>query len=65
MTTLESEVLAALRRPAGRLLYPETIAAILQRPRPEIDQAVASLRAQRLACRAASGQWYARRGGWS
>lgn len=59
MTTLETEVLDALRQPS-RLLYPETLAAILQRPRPEIDQAVESLRVQRLASRNRCGQWAAR-----
>lgn len=61
MTPLESEVRDVLR-PRGRLLYPETIAAILQRPRAEIDKAVEGLRAQHLAARNRCGQWYADRG---
>ena len=60
MTKLETEVLDALRQPS-RLLYPETLAAILQRPRPEIDQAVKSLRAQKLVDRNKCGQWRALR----
>lgn len=61
MTSLESEVLDALR-PSGRLLLPETLAAILDRPVSEIDRAVASLRTQQLAFRNRCGQWYAYRG---
>ncbi|MEV4155389.1 hypothetical protein AB0J48_20400 [Nocardia salmonicida] len=60
MTALESDVLDVLRQP-GRLLYPETIAAILQQPRPDIDQAVESLRTQRLAVPNRCGQWMANR----
>lgn len=58
MTTLESDVLQALI-PRGRLLYPETLAAILHRPRPEIDQAVESSRTQQLAWPNRRGQWQA------
>ncbi|WP_446224998.1 hypothetical protein ACTWPB_07730 [Nocardia sp. IBHARD005] len=60
MTALESEVLEALT-PTTRLLRPETLAAILQRPRAEIDKASKALRAQGLVGRNASGQWYAYR----
>lgn len=60
MTKLEIEVLDALRQPS-RLLYPETLAAILQRPRPEIDQAVESLHAQKLVRPNRCGQWQAAR----
>ncbi|MFC5791779.1 hypothetical protein ACFPPE_18195 [Agromyces tardus] len=60
MTTLESAVFDTLH-PTTRLLYPETIAAILQRPVAEINQAVKSLRAKRLAMRNACGQWSAYR----
>ncbi|MFD6224356.1 hypothetical protein [Nocardia asteroides] len=56
MTILESKVFEALQQP-GRLLYPETLAAILQRPRNQIDDAVESLRAQRLVVRNRCGQW--------
>ncbi|MFD4442548.1 hypothetical protein ACFWPK_22535 [Nocardia sp. NPDC058519] len=58
MTTLETEVLDARRQPS-RLLYPETIAAILQRPRSEIEQAVESLRTQQLVVPNRCGQWMA------
>lgn len=62
MTPLDLEVLDTLR-PSGRLLYPETIAAIMQRPRTEIDKAVERLRAQHLAARNRCGQWYSVRAG--
>lgn len=56
MSTVEIEVLEKLREPS-RLLYPETLAAILQRPVTEIDKAVESLRAQRLVVCNRVGQW--------
>lgn len=60
MTALETDVFAALH-PTTRLLYPETLAAILQRPVAEIDRAVESLRKQQLADRNRCGQWRALR----
>ncbi|MFE3322516.1 hypothetical protein [Nocardia sp. NPDC059195] len=60
MTTLESAVMEALHQ-RGRLLYPETLAAILQRPRVEIDRGVESLRTQQLAWPNRCGQWQATR----
>ncbi|MFC4373297.1 hypothetical protein ACFO5K_04210 [Nocardia halotolerans] len=60
MTTLESRVMEALSQ-RGRLLYPGTLAAILHRPRHEIEEAVESLRAKRLVMRNACGQWSAYR----
>lgn len=60
MTTLESDVLNALT-PHGRPLNTTTIAAILRRPQSEIDRAVKSLRAKRLAMRNSCGQWSAYR----
>lgn len=59
---LESQVLDTLRAP-GRLLYCETIAAILQRPRAEIERAVDSLWDQKLVRRNVCGQWSAYRAG--
>lgn len=58
MTALESQVLDALR-PNTRLLYTETLAAILQRPAAEVEKAAKSLRAQKLVGRNACGQWHA------
>lgn len=60
MTTLEAEVLEALR-PNTRLLYPETIAAISQHPVTEVDQALVALGKRQLAYRNQCGQWRAAR----
>lgn len=61
MTTCETEVMEALHSPRGRTLYAPVLAAILQRPQAEIDQAVESLRARRLVGRSPCGQWRAYR----
>ncbi|MFD4457718.1 hypothetical protein [Nocardia sp. NPDC058480] len=62
MTTLETRVMGVLDQP-GRLLYPETLAAILQQPLSEILYAVESLHRRRLAWSNRCGQWSARRAG--
>ncbi len=58
LASLESRVLTALE-PSGRLLLPATLCAVLGRPLGEIELALESLRAQRLAARNRCGQWYA------
>ncbi|MEU3011035.1 hypothetical protein [Nocardia asteroides] len=59
MTALETEILDKLNDPP-RSLYTEALAAILQRPRAEIDRAVMALYDRRLVWRNRAGQWAAR-----
>ena len=57
---LESRVLEALM-PTRRLLLPEVLAAILECSRPDVDEALESLRSRRLVSRNRCGQWWLHR----